>query len=88
MLAVAIKTNKTLRSLNLLGNSVGSAGAQAIRNALESNTSIIDINLDKNELSAINDSDVLSDIKQLLTRNRVRIEMVPYSLGRQKKERR
>ena len=44
------RNDPTLTTMTLRGENIGDAGARALANALEKNTTLIDLNLDRNNI--------------------------------------
>jgi len=65
-LSEALKINRTVRELNLVGNNIGSEGAGALLEALKNNNTVTTLDLEGNNIGENN----LQEIENLLERNR------------------
>ena len=73
-LAEFLKLNKTIRRLDISCNFIDDSNASTLKDSLESNTNVIEIDVRNNQLSA----DIEEEINEIVTRNLLASKKIPY----------
>jgi hypothetical protein len=73
-LAEFLKLNKAIRSLDISSNFIDDSNAATLKDSLEGNTNIIEIDVKNNQLS----EDTENEINEIVTKNFLASKKIPY----------